>query len=241
MAGKSGKFGLKILFIAYVGKYVIKKGKCAAFGHGQMKAGLGHEAEQAGRLYGSRLPAGVDAGNNQDARFRHKGNIQRHDTALAIWQPLAEAGDAESQYGLGMMYGNGFGVAMDDALAIKWYGMAAEQGHADALCNLAVMHQNGWGVPLNEEEAIRLFTLAAEQGAPEAMVALGRFFAMDFSEAYDPVQAYKWFSLAALLDDIDAKVKRENIAEKLTVEQVADGNAMVELWSNSHTGLLAKQ
>ena len=168
-------------------------------------------------------------------------NSTEYDTALAIWQPLAEAGDAESQYGLGMMYGNGFGVAMDDALAIKWYGMAAEQGHADALCNLAVMHQNGWGVPLNEEEAVRLFMLAAEQGAPEAMVALGRHFAMDFSEAYDPVLAYKWFSLAAVLDDIDAKVKRENLAGKLTVEQVADANAMVALWSSGHTDLLAKQ
>jgi TPR repeat protein len=168
-------------------------------------------------------------------------NSTEYDTALAIWQPLAEAGDAESQYGLGMMYGNGFGVAMDDALAIKWYGMAAEQGHGGASCNLAVMHQNGWGVPLNEEEAIRLFMLAAEQGVAEAMVALGRHFAMDFSEAYDPVEAYKWFSLAAMLEDIDAKVKRENIAEKLTAEQVADGNAMVALWSSGHTDLLAKQ
>ena len=168
-------------------------------------------------------------------------NSTEYDAALAIWQPLAEAGDVESQYGLGMMYGNGFGVSMDDALAIKWYGMAAEQGHSGAQCNLAVMHQNGWGVPQSEEEAVRLFTLAAEQGVSEAMVALGRHFAMDFSEAYDPVKAYKWFSLAVLLDDIDANVKRETIAGKLTAEQVADGNAMVELWSTGHSGLLAKQ
>jgi TPR repeat protein len=168
-------------------------------------------------------------------------NSSEYDTALAIWQPLAGAGDAKSQYGLGMMYGNGFGVAMDDALAIKWYGLAAEQGHAGAQCNLAVMHQNGWGVPLSEEEAVRLYSLAAEQGVAEAMIALGRHFAMDFSESYDPVQAYKWFSLAALMDDIDAASKREVIAGKLTVEQVADGDAMVELWSSGHSGLLAKQ
>jgi TPR repeat protein len=168
-------------------------------------------------------------------------NSTEYDVALAIWQPLAEAGDVESQYGLGMMYGNGFGVPMDDALAIKWYGMAAEKGHSGAQCNLAVMHQNGWGVPQSEEEAVRLFTLAAEQGVSEAMVALGRHFAMDFSEAYDPVQAYKWFSLAALLDDIDANAKRDIIAGKLTAEQVTDGNAMVELWSTGHSGLLAKQ
>jgi len=168
-------------------------------------------------------------------------NSTEYDTAIAIWQPLAEAGDADSQYGLGMMYGNGFGVAMDDALAIKWYGSAAEQGHPGALCNLAVMHQNGWGVPLNEEEAVRLFSMAAEQGVAEAMLALGRHFAMDFSAAYDPVQAYKWFSLAASMDNIDAAAKREDIASKLTVEQVADGNAMVDLWTSGHTGLLAKQ
>jgi TPR repeat protein len=168
-------------------------------------------------------------------------NSNEYDTALAIWQPLADTGDTESQYGLGMMYGNGFGVPMDDALAIKWYGLAAEQGHAGAQCNLAVMHQNGWGVPVSEDEAVRLFTLAAEQGVVEAMVALGRHYAMDFSEAYDPVQAYMWFSIAALLNDIDAVSKLDQIAGKLTVEQTADGDAMVDLWSVSRTDLLAKQ
>jgi TPR repeat protein len=168
-------------------------------------------------------------------------NSTDYDTALAIWRPLAESGDADAQFGLGMMYGNGFGVDMDDALAIKWYGLAAEKGHSGAQCNLAVMHQNGWGVPLNEEEAVRLFSQAAEQGVVEAMVALGRHFAMDFSEAYDPVQAYKWFSLATLFDDIDANSKREMIASKMTAAQVADGDAMVERWSLSHSGLLGKR
>jgi TPR repeat protein len=168
-------------------------------------------------------------------------NSNEYDTALAIWQPLAEAGDAESQYGLGMMYGNGFGVAMDDALALKWYGLASEQGHSGALCNLAVMHQNGWGVPLNEPEAIRLYALAAEQGVAEGMLALGRHYAMDFSDAFDPVEAYKWFSLATLHNDIDAVSKRDIIADRLTPEQVTEGDAMVDLWTSSHSGLLAKQ
>ena len=168
-------------------------------------------------------------------------NSTEYDTALAIWQPLADAGDAESQYGLGMMYGNGFGVAMDDALALKWYGLAAEQGHSGAMCNLAIMHQNGWGVPLNEEEAVRLYSLAAEQGVAEAMLSLGRHFAMDFSDAYDPLEAYKWFSLAALHNDIDSASKRDMIADKLTVEQVAEGKAMIDLWTSGHSVRLAKQ
>jgi TPR repeat protein len=183
----------------------------------------------------------ASAWSGESAKGLAAYNSTEYDTALAIWQPLAEAGDVESQYGLGMMYGNGFGVAMDDALALKWYTMAAEQGHSGAQCNLAIMYQNGWGVPLNEGEAVRLYSLAAEQGVAEAMLALGRHFAMDFSEAYDPLEAYMWFSLAALQDNIDAASKRETIAGKLTVEQVAEGNAMIDVWTSGHSGLLAKQ
>ncbi len=181
-------------------------------------------------VWGGDAQKGLDAYNSMD-----------YETALAVWQPLAESGDSGAQYGLGMMYGNGFGVAMEDALALKWYGLAADQGHAGAQCNLAVMYQNGWGVPLNEEKAIHYYMLAAEQGVSEAMTALGRHFAMDYSDAYDPVQAYKWFSLAHLLQDIDAAAKREMLAATMTVEQVADGNALVEVWSTKHNELLADQ
>jgi len=181
-------------------------------------------------VWGGDAQKGLDAYNSMD-----------YETALAVWQPLAESGDSGAQYGLGMMYGNGFGVAMEDALALKWYGLAADQGHAGAQCNLAVMYQNGWGVPLNEEKAIHYYMLAAEQGVSEAMIALGRHFAMDYSDAYDPVEAYKWFSLAHLLQDMDAAAKREMLAATMTVEQVADGNALVEVWSTKHNELLANQ
>jgi uncharacterized protein len=180
--------------------------------------------------WGGDSQKGLDAYNSMD-----------YETALAVWQPLAESGDVGSQYGLGMMYGNGFGVAMDDALALKWYGLAADQGHAGAQCNLAVMYQNGWGVPLNEELSTRYYLLAAEQGVAEAMTALGRHFAMDYSAAYDPVQAYKWFSLAYLLQDMDAGVKRETLAAGMTSEQVADGKVLVERWSVDNAELLAGQ
>jgi hypothetical protein len=73
------------------------------------------------------------------------------------------------------------------------------------------------------------------------MTALGRHFAMDYSEAYDPVKAYKWFSLAYLLQDLDAGVKRETLAATMTAEQIADGNVLVESWTVDHTELLANQ
>ncbi|MEL7186112.1 MAG: tetratricopeptide repeat protein [Pseudomonadota bacterium] len=166
-------------------------------------------------------------------------NTLDYEKALAIWQPLAEAGDANAQFGLGQMYGNGFGVMMDDAAALNWYGLAAEQGHGQALSNLAVMHQNGWGVEMNEAEAIRLFTLAAESGVAEAMTAVGRYYAMDFSDNYDPVVAYKWFSIAAMLDDLDAAAKIELIAPQMSAEQLDEATALVTEWKNENQAKLA--
>ena len=73
-------------------------------------------------------------------------NSADYGTALTEWQDLADSGDVNASYGMGLLYGNGFGVDMNDDLALKYYGFAAEKGHAEAQFNLAVMHQNGWGV-----------------------------------------------------------------------------------------------
>lgn len=166
-------------------------------------------------------------------------NTLDYDTALAIWLPLAEAGDANAQFGLGQMYGNGFGVMMDDVAALKWYGLAADQGHGEALSNLAVMHQNGWGVPMDEKEAIRLYTLAADAGVSQAMVAVGRYYAMDFTENFDPVTAYKWFTLAARLDDLDGLAQQEALAGRMSAEQLSEAEALVSAWAEKNDSVLA--
>lgn len=166
-------------------------------------------------------------------------NSADYATALSEWQALADAGDAKAAYGMGLLYGNGFGVDMDDALALKYYGIAAEQGHRDAAFNLAVMHQNGWGVPQDEQLANEWYRKAADQGHTEAQMALGRYYAMDFSDTYDPVEAYKWFSLAEKLGDYGAKDKREFIATRMTPEQIAEGDALVSAWQDGHQSLFA--
>ena len=161
--------------------------------------------------------------------------------ALAEWQGLAEAGDADACYGMGLLYGNGFGVDMNDEFALKFYGLAASQGHAEAQYNLGVMHQNGWGVPLNEEEGIKWFRLAAEQGISGAQMALGRYYAMDFADSYDPVEAYKWFALAAKLGDFEAKSRVDFLASRMTSDQVIEADGYVNVWLESHESLLASQ
>ena len=154
--------------------------------------------------------------------------------ALAEWQELADAGDMNASYGMGLLYGNGFGVDMNDELALKYYGAAAEMGHAQAQFNLAVMYQNGWGVAPSDEVANKWYLLAADQGITPAQVALGRYFAMDFLDSFDPIEAYKWFSLAAHLGDVDAVDKRDFLASRMLPEQIEAGDARVQTWLTGH-------
>jgi len=168
-------------------------------------------------------------------------NSTDYATALSEWQELADAGDIDACYGMGLLYGNGFGVDMNDDQALKYYLVAAEGGNAEAQYSLGVMNQNGWGVPINEEEGIKWYLLAADKGVVGAQLALGRVYAMDYSEKYDPVEAYKWFSLATHFGDLDAKSKLEFLESRMTPEQVAEANEQTSLWLQSHKALQASQ
>jgi len=54
-------------------------------------------------------------------------------TAMKIWQPLAQEGNAEAQYHLGYMFQTGTGVKKDNQKALYWYNLAAKNGHGKAL------------------------------------------------------------------------------------------------------------
>jgi len=95
-----------------------------------------------------------------------------YDAAYAEWLPLAELGDVEAQYNLGVMYDEGAGVRQDLCCAAEWYRKAAEQGFVDAQTNLAIMYFHGQGVPCDYQEAARWFRLAADQGDHEAVIYL---------------------------------------------------------------------
>ena len=93
-------------------------------------------------------------------------------TAYKLWLPLAEQGDAEAQYNLGVMYEHSLGVPQDYKEAFKWYRLAAEQGDADAQNNLGVMYNEGQGVPQDYKEAVKWWRLSAEQGDEQAQINL---------------------------------------------------------------------
>src|SRR5690606_15490004 len=73
----------------------------------------------------------------------------------------AEAGNAEAQYQLALLYylGRG-GIAEDHAAAAEWFGRAAKQGHAKATMRLGDLYAKGQGVPQDYERARELLRSA---------------------------------------------------------------------------------
>ena len=162
-------------------------------------------------------------------------------TSRAECQPLADAGNAGAQFCVGRLYANGFGVAMDDALAIKWYTLAADAGHAEAQFNLGVMYANGWGVDMNWDEAARFYLLAAEQGLVSAQKALAYAIGHGMGVTKDRVQAFAWYDIATQQsDDLGAGLKRDELAEKMSAEDIASAQQIAAKWLGDFKSAAAK-
>ena len=82
-------------------------------------------------------------------------------SALGVWLPAAEEGDAEAQMLVGEIYERGIGGAPDYAAAAEWYLRAAEQGNARAQFNLGTLHEQGLGVPADKLQALNWYRRAS--------------------------------------------------------------------------------
>ena len=133
----------------------------------------------------------------------------------------AEAGNAQAQHDLGLIYLESYPHNYDEAA--RWFHWAADQGNADAKCHLGMMYANGQGVPQDYKEALKWFHQGAQMGNAEAQYHLGVAYGsgQDFQHSY--VEAYKWYALAAAQGHELAINARDNIARKLTREQLDDG------------------
>ena len=113
----------------------------------------------------------VVAGDFEDAEAANKAGDYKKEFRLL--KGLAEQGDADAQFNLGIMYANGEGVPKDYAKAAYWFLKAAEQGIAEAQNNLGTMYQYGEGVPKDYVQAYVWMSIAATQGNANAQKGKG--------------------------------------------------------------------
>lgn len=81
-------------------------------------------------ILGLSFAAPMAAGPLEDA----DAALKRRDytTAVRLNRPLAEQGDANAQYNLGVFYDNGLGVPQDKVRAYMWFNLSAAQGREGA-------------------------------------------------------------------------------------------------------------
>ncbi|MDA7984965.1 MAG: sel1 repeat family protein [Alphaproteobacteria bacterium] len=142
-----------------------------------------------------------------------------------LWH-RANAGEAEAQYRLGLMYETGEGAPQQvDRTAIEQYLLAAKQGHSKSQYNLSRMCREGRGMEANNKEARRWLLAAAEGGNLIAQHDLGKRCA---EVRKDFVQAYMWLMVSGYNGHKPADELRAQIEKTMDAKQIAEGKKLAE-------------
>lgn len=99
--------------------------------------------------------------------------LPEHENARAWLEKSAVQQHSQAAYLLGLIYKNGYGIAMDEVAAVQWFERAADLGNPDAMFMLGNAYLAGEGVALDQSRAVRLYRAAAELEHPLASQMLG--------------------------------------------------------------------
>jgi uncharacterized protein len=136
----------------------------------------------AAPLSAQSVKAGIDAWQRAD-----------YSGAVAIWRPLAEAGDADAQFNLGQAYRLGRGVPLNLGAAQVWFERAARKGHLDAETTLGLLtFQNG-----DRAGGLKWLKQAADKNEPRALLVYGTALYNGDGVPQDRIMGYAYVSRAA--------------------------------------------
>jgi TPR repeat protein len=138
---------------------------------------------------------------------------------MDLWRRLAEDGDIEAQQLLAARCEN-------IIEAMKWVRKSAEQGSCLAQYRLGAAHVAGEGVRQDFPEAVRWLRKAAEKQFVPAMYELGLAFYRGLGVPQNYVEAYKFASIAAARGLPNARTLRDEVAEKMSPRQIAQGQRL---------------
>lgn len=143
-------------------------------------------------------------------------------TAVAIWRPLAENGDADAAFNLGQAYRLGRGVKVDLANAQKWLEQAAHKGHLDAQTTLGLLLFDSG----DRTGAMRWLKSSAERGDPRALLVYGTALFNGDGMPSNRVLAYAYVSRAAAQGLAPAKTTLAELDKLMPVAERKQGVAI---------------
>ena len=144
---------------------------------------------------------------------------------LANARPMAEQGNANAQYNMGVLYDEGYGVERNYETARGWYEKAAAQGYAKAEHNLGILYQEGHGVPADDAKAADWFRQAAEHGEPAAQNNLAVMYVRGQGVQQDMAEAAMWAARAAKAGNDSAIANLPAITANMSQSRI-DGDSV---------------
>jgi len=154
-----------------------------------------------------------------------------YEKALKETRPLADKGDPRSQYGMGVLYENGFAVEKDLPQAASWYQKAAEQGNSDAQFNLGAMNEHGVGMPVNYPAAAHWYLPAAEKGDIDALSNLGVLYQNGQGVPQNKVLAMALYNVSVAYagkNKTQAAHNRQVLVNQMPLEDVQKAQSLTE-------------
>ena len=142
----------------------------------------------------------------------------------------AQAGDANAQNELGLLYSEGRGLPQNYLEAKDWFKKAADQGHAGAQVNLGTLYSLGRGAPYSDRMALFWFQKAAEQRNALAFAKLGMMYERGRAVPQNLIEAHMWYNLSVAYGEKRAAESREAVATQMTPGQIAEAEARAKKW-----------
>ena len=148
-------------------------------------------------------------------------------TALNVWMPQAEAGDAEAQTNVGEIFERGLGGEPNYVAAKIWYEKAAAQGDKRAQFNLGTLYEQGLGVEKNMVLALNFYRQAWGLPADDLMFqSVYEEEAAKLSQQLNEQLARKNRQIA-LLEKQLSSLEKEASQNKQMQQDIAELNSMI--------------
>lgn len=117
---------------------------------------------------------------------------------VQYYQLLADRGDIQAQYGLGLLHYQGARGEIQFDRAFHYFSRAADAGNYNAMAYLGKLYfEGGAYVKQDNQTALKYFKQAADKGNPIGQAGLGMMYFYGSGVERDYLKALKYFQLSA--------------------------------------------
>lgn len=132
-------------------------------------------------------------------------DTKRYEDALKEFLPLAEKGNPEAQFYIGVLYYYGYAVSQDWQLAFEWFEKAARQKDVRGLYQASLLILNQKVRQDDQAQALMWLSEAAEGNYVPAQATLGYLYLLGNKIAKDCRRAKNLLEAAAFANDVSAQ------------------------------------